>query len=245
MEFLSAEIIFSFFTLSLLEIILGIDNLIFIALVVQHLPPHKRASARMIGLGLALLMRIVMLLGLTWVMALTQPVVTLFDIGFSYKDMLLIAGGIFLVAKATLEMHRDVAGVHEHKEIKVASSFFSAVSQIILIDVIFSFDSIITAVGITDHTGVIIAAIVVSMVVMTVASGWISSFLAKHPTFKMLALSFILMIGTMLLADGLHFHVPRGYVYFSFAFAIFVEALNTLARRKRRKSSAIKDPGAN
>lgn len=236
MDFFSAEIIFSFITLSLLEIVLGIDNLIFIALVVQKLPKNIAKQVRFIGLVLALVIRIIMLLGITWIMSLTKPLFSFVEIDFSVKDLLLLAGGLFLIIKSTLEMHVDITGMeYEQKDIKVKSSFVSAVIQVALIDFVFSFDSIITAVGLTPHTSIIIAAICVSMVVMLLASGYISYFLKEHPTFKMLALSFILMIGILLLAEGLHFHMPRGYIYFSFAFAILVETLNTLARKKAAK----------
>lgn len=235
MELLNAELAISFITLSLLEIVLGIDNLIFIALVVQNLPKQMAKKVRFIGLSLALIIRIAMLLGITWVMSLTNPIFSVHNIEFSVKDLLLLAGGLFLIAKSTLEMHHDVTGKEEEeKQIKVKSSMFGAVMQVALIDFVFSFDSIITAVGLTPHTGIIIAAIVVSMVVMLGASGYISYFLKEHPTFKVLALSFILMIGVLLMAEGMHFHIPRGYVYFSFAFAIFVESINTAARRKKK-----------
>ncbi len=236
MEIFSAEIIFSFITLSLLEIVLGIDNLIFIALVVQKLPANMAKKVRFLGLSLALIIRVLMLLGITWIMSLTNPIFNLFEIDFSVKDLLLLAGGLFLIGKSTLEMHYDVTSKeHQEKEIKVKSSYFGAVLQVALIDFVFSFDSIITAVGLTSHTGIIIAAIVVSMVVMLLASGYISYFLKEHPTFKVLALSFILMIGVLLTAEGLHFHIPRGYIYFAFAFSMFVETINTLARRKLQR----------
>lgn len=226
------EIILSFITLSLLEIVLGIDNLIFIALVVQNLPKHFRKKARVIGLSLALAMRILMLLGLAWVMSLTQPLGTIASFEFSIKDALLFAGGLFLIAKSTLEMHADIAEKHEERKISVSQNFIGAIVQIIFIDLVFSFDSIITAIGMTTQIPVIVAAMVVAMVAMLVASGYIASFLEHHPTFKVLALSFILMIGTLLVAEGLHYHVPRGYVYFAFAFSVFVETINTVARRK-------------
>lgn len=236
MEFFTAEIVFSFITLSLLEIVLGIDNLIFIALVVEKLPKTIAKKVRLIGLTLALVIRVLMLLGITWIMSLTRPIISFSDVFLSVKDLLLIAGGIFLIAKSTLEMHADVSQKEKsEKEIKVKTGFISAVIQVALIDFVFSFDSVITAVGLTPHTGIIIAAIFVSMVVMLLASGYISYFLKEHPTFKMLALSFILMIGMLLFAEGLHFHVPRGYVYVAFAFSILVESLNTLARRKQKR----------
>ncbi len=236
MEFLTPELLMSFVTLSLLEIVLGIDNLIFIALVVQNLPKEYAKKARLIGLGLALGIRIVMLMGVAWIMSLTEPLFTVFDLDVSIKDLLLIGGGIFLIAKATFEMHADIAGIEEKREIvKVRAGFANAICQIALIDFVFSFDSIITAVGITPHIPVIVAAVVVSMIVMLLASGYISDFLHEYPTFKMLALSFILMIGTLLVAEGLHFHVPRGYIYFAFAFSILVEILNTIASKKRKQ----------
>lgn len=233
MEFFSAEIIISFVTLSLLEIVLGIDNLIFISLLVQKLPKVMAKKVRTIGLSLALIIRIAMLLSITWVMSLTNPIFSLINIDFSIKDLLLLAGGLFLIAKSTLEMHVDISGKEEaHKEITAKASFFGAVIQVAIIDFVFSFDSVITAVGLTPHTGVIIAAIFVSMVVMLLASGYITYFLKEHPTFKMLALSFILMIGVLLVAEGMHMHMPRGYIYFAFGFSMFVEALNTVVRKK-------------
>lgn len=235
MEIFSAEIIFSFITLSLLEIVLGIDNLIFIALLVQKLPKAIAKKVRTIGLSLALVIRIIMLLSITWVMSLTNPIFSVIDNDFSVKDLLLLAGGLFLIAKSTLEMHVDISGKEEiHKEVSAKSGFIGAILQVAIIDFVFSFDSIITAVGLTPHTGVIIAAIVVSMVVMLMASGYITYFLKEHPTFKILALSFILMIGILLMAEGMHFHIPRGYIYVAFAFSMFVETLNTLARAKRK-----------
>ncbi len=242
MEFLTPDILISFVTLSLLEIVLGIDNLIFIALVVEKLPREMANKVRLIGLSLALVIRIAMLLGIVWIMSLTKPIFSVFEIGFSVKDMLLLAGGLFLITKSTLEMHVDITGKEAHeKEISVKSSFLGAVIQVALIDFVFSFDSIITAVGLTTHTGVIIAAIVVSMAVMLLASGYISQFLKDNPTFKMLALSFILMIGMLLVAEGMHFHVPRGYIYFAFAFSILVEALNTAARKRMKKNKELRN----
>lgn len=234
MEYLSVETFGSFITLSLLEIVLGIDNLIFIALVVQNIPKQYRKSARLLGLVLALVIRILMLLGAAWIMQLTEPFVSINNFDLSVKDLLLLGGGIFLIAKSTFEVHNDIAGREEHAAIKARSSFGGAVFQIVMIDFIFSFDSIITAVGMTPHLPIIIAAIVVAMLMMVLASGYISHFLEEYPTFKILALSFILMIGTMLVAEGMHFHMPRGYIYFAFFFSIFVEVLNTYAGKKRK-----------
>jgi len=232
---LSPEIIISFLTLSMLEIVLGIDNLIFIALVVEKLPKSYSDRARQIGLGLALVIRIIMLLGVVWVMSLTKPLIKIFAVDVSAKDILLLAGGMFLIGKSTLEMHSEIVAEESENDIKPMSGFMGAITQIALIDFVFSFDSIITAVGLTTNIPVIISAIIVSMIVMLAASGYISEFLKKYPTFKMLALSFILMIGTLLMAEGMHFHVPRGYVYFAFAFSMFVEILNNMAVHRRRK----------
>lgn len=234
MEYLSIETFGSFITLSLLEIVLGIDNLIFIALVVQNIPKQYRKRARMLGLVLALVIRVVMLMGAAWIMKLTEPFVSAAGFDLSFKDLLLLGGGLFLIAKSTFEMHADIAGSEEKHDIVARSSFSGAVFQIVVIDFVFSFDSIITAVGMTPHLPIIVAAIVVSMVVMLMASGYISHFLEEYPTFKVLALSFILMIGTMLVAEGLHFHMPRGYIYFAFFFSIFVEIINTYASKKRK-----------
>lgn len=232
---MTLEIFFSFVTLSLLEIVLGIDNLIFIALVVAKLPRTMQKKVRTIGLTLALGMRVGMLLGIAWIMSLTEPFFSAFGLDFSFKDLLLLAGGLFLLGKATLEMHADINEKETTRDVKVKETYAGAVIQIILIDLVFSFDSVITAVGMTSNVPVIVAAMTVAMVVMLLASGWIADFLKENPTFKMLALSFILMIGTLLIAEGMHFHVPRGYVYFAFAFSVFVEAMNTLARRKRER----------
>ncbi len=235
--FLTFDVLFSFITLSALEIVLGIDNLIFIALVVQNLPKRYRKKARIIGLTLALLMRVLMLLGIAWIMSLTQPVLEVAALAFSWRDLLLLAGGIFLIIKSTLEMHADLAGKEEKRQIMARTGFVACIAQIVLIDLVFSFDSVITAVGMTANIPVIVGAMTVAMVMMLVASGYIAYFLEHHPTFKMLALAFILMIGTLLVAEGMHFHVPRGYVYFAFAFSILVESLNTIRQRNYEKRS--------
>lgn len=234
-EIFSPDILMSFLTLSALEIVLGIDNLIFIALVVQNLPKQYRRKARIIGLALALIIRGLMLLGASWIMSLTRPILTVAEFNLSFKDLMLLGGGLFLIAKATFEMHADMAGAEEQKEIVAANGMFGAILQIAFIDFVFSFDSIITAVGMTTNLNVIFAAILVAMAVMLFASGYISQFLQDYPTFKMLALAFILMIGVLLMAEGLHFHFPREYVYVAFAFSIFVESLNTVASKKRKK----------
>jgi predicted tellurium resistance membrane protein TerC len=230
------DLVISFLTLSMLEIVLGIDNLIFIALVVGHLPKEYRRKAQFIGISLALGIRTIMLFGATWITTLTEPFITIMEHTVSFRDLLMLAGGIFLLAKTTNEIHVDLAGHEEKKEIMAATSFRSAIIQIAIIDFVFSFDSIITAVGISNNLYVMVGAVTVSMVVMLLAADWVSRFLKENPTFKMLGLSFILMIGMMLVAEGMHFHIPRGYIYFAFGFAMFIEVLNTVGRKKRTKS---------
>lgn len=232
---MESDIIISFLTLSLLEIVLGIDNLIFIALVAENLPKEYRQKARILGLSLALGIRVAMLASLSWIMQLTEPLFSLFEHDFSFRDLLLIAGGIFLIGKSTIEIHNDLGGVEAKREMVVKASFRAAVIQIVIIDFVFSFDSIMTAVGIADNLWVMVSAVVVSMIVMILASSSIAAFLEKNPTFKMLALAFILMIGTILVAEGMGVDVPKGYVYFAFAFSLLVEGLNTAVRTKRTK----------
>lgn len=234
---MTVDLLMSFITLSLLEIVLGIDNLIFIALISENLPEKYRKKARLIGLSLALGMRIIMLMSLSWIMQLTEPVITMFDTAFSWKDLLLLGGGLFLISKATKEMHADIGGIEEKKAMVATATLQGAIMQIVFVDLVFSFDSIITAVGITDNIKVMVAAVVVAMAIMMAASGYISAFLTKFPTFKMLALSFILMIGMVLTAEGMHVHLPKGYIYAAFAFSMFVEFLNTLASRNRKRKA--------
>lgn len=225
------EIIVSFITLSLLEIVLGIDNLIFIALVVARLPKKYSRSARLIGLSLALIIRVVMLLGAKWIMGLVAPVITVI-IPLSFKDLLLIAGGLFLIIKGGHEIKVDLQGKQSNKKVKGASNFSGAIMQIMFVDFVFSFDSIITAIGMTTNIPVIVAAVVVSMIVMLVASGYLAEFLDKYPGFKILGITFIILVGLVLLAEGIHLHIPRNYIYFALAFSTLVEILNTLHRRK-------------
>lgn len=232
------DLVMSFLTLSVLEIVLGIDNLIFIALICDNLPAEHKKKARYAGLGLAFLMRVVMLMSLSWIMTLVEPIITVQDIALSYKDMLLLGGGIFLMYKATKEMHADIGGIEEKKAMVAKSTLTGAIMQIVFVDFVFSFDSIITAVGLTNVIPVMIAAVVVAMLVMLLASGYVSEFLHKYPTFKMLALSFILMIGVVLTAEGLHFHIPKAYIYAAFGFSMSVEILNTLASRKRKRDAS-------
>ncbi len=214
MELIGYDLLFNLVTLTFLEIILGIDNLIFIALIVQKLPQRYRKSARIFGLSLAFIIRILMLMALSWVMTLTEPLFSIEGHGFSVKDMLLVLGGLFLIFKSGIEIASDVFGGSSHskdKDIRVPKGFFGAVIQISVIDFIFSFDSIITAIGITNNIPIIVAAVVISMLLMFVASGIISEFLGKYPALKIVALAFIFMVGMILLADGVHLHIEKAY----------------------------------
>jgi predicted tellurium resistance membrane protein TerC len=226
-------------TLSVLEIVLGIDNIIFISILVGRLPENRKKLARQIGLGLALVFRILLLMTLTWVMGLVQPIFEIFSHPVSWRDLILIGGGLFLLAKGVHEIHAEVEGKYEDGESGgpsvVVSSFGWAIVQLIAIDLIFSLDSIITAIGMAEHIEVMVAAVVIAIAVMYFASGPVSEFIQRHPTTKMLALAFLLLIGVALVADGFAFHIPRGYIYFAMAFAAAVEAFNIMALRNRRR----------
>ncbi|CAN7655638.1 TerC family protein [Rhizobium sp. LjRoot98] len=230
-------------TLIVMEVVLGIDNLIFISILTNKLPPEHREKARKIGIGLALLMRLGLLGTIAWIVQLTTPVFTVFDHPFSWKDMILIAGGLFLVWKATKEIHHNVDPA-DHEQDFIASSvttgFGAAIGQILLLDLVFSVDSIITAVGMTPHLPIMVIAVVFAVTVMLVASGPLARFIEKNPTIVMLALAFLLMIGTTLIAEGMGLHVPKGYVYAAMAFSALVEVLNMLSRNKRQKGKAAK-----
>ena len=225
----------SFLTLSVLEIVLGIDNLVFVALLAGRLPEQQQARARRLGLVLALVMRLALLGSIAWLVHLTEPVVALFGHGFSWRDIVLIAGGGFLLYKGTHEIHLRVEGENEDPATRPVAGFAGTVVQIMLFDIVFSLDSVITAVGIADELWVMVAAIVVAMALMLAASGPLSSFIDRNASVKMLALSFLLLIGMMLVADGFGVHVPRGYVYAAMGFSGVVEALNLLAARRRRR----------
>ena len=229
----------SFIALSAMEIVLGIDNVVFISLLVSRLPPERRLMARRIGLSLALVFRVIMLGGITWIIHLTQPIFSVAGYDFSWRDLILIAGGLFLLVKATREIHQDIEGEEDEGGANpVADTMVSAILQIGVIDLVFSIDSIITAVGMADHLEVMIAAVAVAILVMYFASEPVAKFIERHPTTKMLALSFLLLIGAALIADGMHFHIPRQYIYFAMAFAAGVEVVNVLASRKRRAARA-------
>jgi predicted tellurium resistance membrane protein TerC len=224
-------------TLTLLEIVLGIDNLVFISVLTSRCEPKDARRARQIGLSLAFVFRIMMLFGLTWLMGLTAPLFSLFGMGISWRDIILIGGGTFLIAKATHEIHREIEGHNKQApgETPARASFSLIITQLVLIDLVFSLDSIITAIGMAEHIEVMVAAVVIAMIVMYLAANPVGNFIAEHPTTKMLALAFLLLIGVALIADGFEFHIPRGYIYFAMAFAGAVEAFNVLAYRKKKR----------
>ena len=232
----SAEAWAALLTLTALEIVLGIDNVIFLSIIVSRIPQPQATRARQIGLLLALVFRILLLSLLVWLIGLTQPVLTVKDLEFSWRDIILIGGGLFLIGKATHEIHGEVEAREADEEGGAhASAFFWVIVQIIVIDLVFSLDSIITAIGMAQDIEIMIAAVVIACVVMYVSSGPVARFVAEHPTTKMLALAFLLLIGVALVADGFKFHIPRGYIYFAIVFSVAVELFNTLARRNRKK----------
>ncbi|MGB4063647.1 MAG: TerC family protein [Azonexus sp.] len=243
LEFLlSPEIWIAFFTLTALELVLGIDNIIFISILVDKLPKEQQELARRIGLFLAMFMRIGLLLLLSWIVGLTEPVLTLFGFGISGRDMILIAGGLFLIWKSTGEVHQLLEGEEGEASSKVVSSFAGVIAQIIVIDLVFSLDSIITAVGMVSEVGVMIAAVVTSVGLMMLFARSIGEFVSNHPTIKMLALSFLVVVGVVLIADGFGHHVPKGYIYFAMAFSVGVEMLNIRMRKKTVKPVDLREP---
>jgi predicted tellurium resistance membrane protein TerC len=236
------DIWLSLVTLTALEIVLGIDNLVFIAILAGKLPEQRQALARTIGLGLALATRLALLFTLTWLSTLTAALFAVFGEPVSWRDIVLIGGGLFLIAKATYEIHHKVEAAGAEESAAPSGSFLGVVVQIALVDVVFSFDSVLTAVGMAQHVPVMVAAIVIAMAIMLIASGPVSDFVNRHPTIKMLALSFLILIGTMLTADGIGFHIPKGYIYFAMAFAVLVESLNMLVRRQMARARARRGP---
>ena len=228
--FLTADGAIAFLTLTFLEVVLGVDNVIFISILVGKLPKEQQQRGRTLGLAGAMGMRIALLLSLTWIMRLTRPLFTAFNHGFSGRDLILISGGLFLLWKATAEIHDKLEGEEEHGTTRVKPSFGAIIGQIMLLDIIFSLDSVITAVGMANDIAIMIAAVVVSVAIMMFSAKTIGDFVMRHPTVKVLALSFLLMIGLTLIADGVGFHIPKGYVYFAMGFSIFVEMINLRVR---------------
>lgn len=235
MEFLADPSVWiAFATLTVLELVLGIDNVIFISILAGKLPTEQQAKARYIGLSMALIMRVILLFSLTWVMGLTAPLFSLpiVNHAISGRDLILIIGGLFLIAKSTHEIHGSLEGEEGHASKKVYASFASVIVQITLLDIVFSLDSVITAVGMVDNIWIMIAAVVISIIAMMLFAGSIGAFVQRHPTVKMLALAFLLLIGVTLLAEGFHQKIPKGYIYFAMAFSVLVELLNMRLRRK-------------
>jgi len=232
--FSSPEAWISLLTLTGLEIVLGIDNIIFIAILVGKLPPEQRASGRIVGLGLAMVTRILLLLSLFWIMKLTKPLFTIAEFSISGRDLVLILGGLFLLVKSTLEIHSSVSGEsEEHKNSKKShANFLVIVSEIAVLDIVFSLDSVITAVGMAEHIEIMIIAVILAVGVMMVASKGISNFVDNNPTIKILALAFLVLVGMTLVAEGLRFHIPKGYIYFAMAFSLAVESINIYAKKK-------------
>ncbi|HEY1010436.1 MAG: TerC family protein [Daejeonella sp.] len=254
MEWLSnPEIWISLVTLTVLEIVLGIDNIIFISIMASKLPANQQKKARQVGLALAMITRVLLLLSLTWIMRLTSPLFNMADwvglssgewyekLAISGRDLILIIGGLFLIYKSTREIHEKLEGDEHAVQAKTVVTFSGVIFQILLLDIVFSLDSVITAVGMADHIWVMIAAVIIAVIVMMVSAGGISNFVNKHPTVKMLALSFLLLIGVSLLAEGLDQHIPKGYIYFAMAFSVLVEMLNLKMKTGSAKPVKLKN----
>lgn len=219
-------------TLTALEIVLGIDNIIFIAILAAKLPPHQQARARTVGLGWAMVSRIGLLLSLTWIMRLAEPLFTIVTMEISGRDIVLIAGGLFLLAKSTLEIHDKLEGEESRSARQIRTSFIAVIVQIALLDIVFSLDSVITAIGLANQLFIMVAAVVAAVIFMMVFAGRLNEFVERHPTIKMLALSFLLLVGLTLIVEGLDLHIPKGYIYFAMAFSVFVEMLNLRVRAR-------------
>ena len=232
-----AEIWIGLFTLTALEIVLGIDNLVFISILSGRLPAAQQSRARRSGLMLALIMRILLLLSLSWIMGLTEPLFSVAETDISGRSLILIAGGLFLLAKSTREIHHRIEEAESTRTAAGSVTFSGVLTQIVLLDIVFSLDSVITAVGMVNQIGVMIAAVVVAMLIMIVSANGISAFIERHPTLKMLALSFLLLIGVNLMAEGLGFHIPKGYTYFAMGFSLLVEFLNRKTAKRREPTA--------
>lgn len=230
---MTPEVMLSFLTLTFMEIVLGIDNIVFLTIVSGKLPEKDQPRARRIGLLLALGFRIILLLGISWLVGLTEPIVTIADFSLSWRDLILFGGGLFLLAKATSEIHHKIEGASQVATgTKETATFTSVIIQIILLDIVFSFDSILTAVGLVDHVSIMIAAVVISIAFMLIFVDKVSDFINKYPSMKVLALAFLMLIGFMLVAEGMHQHVPKGYIYFAMLFSLLVELVNIKTAKK-------------
>ncbi|MCL4160101.1 UNVERIFIED_CONTAM: hypothetical protein GTU68_038301 [Idotea baltica] len=235
--FLTSEAWIALLTLTFLEIVLGVDNIIFISIISGRLPKNQQKNARNLGLMLALVMRIGLLLGITWIIGFTEPVLTVLDHGFSGKDIILLVGGLFLIGKSTTEIHHTLEGDEHEEQEKKPASFSSIIFQIVALDLVFSFDSILTAVGLTEEVLIMIIAVIIAMFTMMTFAGKISAFINKHPSLQMLAMSFLILIGFMLALEAFHFEIPKGYIYFAVFFSLVVEGLNM---KRRKKHMAVK-----
>jgi predicted tellurium resistance membrane protein TerC len=235
---LNPEVWIAFLTLLALEIVLGIDNIVFISILVDKLPEERQALARRLGLGMALVMRILLLLSLSWVIGLTAPLFTVLGQEISGRDVVLIVGGLFLLGKSTYEIHENLEGEEGHSSARVKATLASVLIQIVILDIVFSLDSVITAVGMVDQVSVMIAAVTVAILIMLVSAEAVAGVVNRYPTLKMLALSFLLLIGLALLLEGFDQHIPKGYIYFAMGFSVLVELLNIRARRRRQAHSA-------
>ncbi len=231
----------AFLTLVALELVLGVDNVIFISILAGKLPHQEQQRARTTGILLAVITRILLLLSLSWIISLEEPFFTIIGLGISGRDLILLAGGLFLLGKSTYEIHEKLEGQEGHTSAKVASTFASVIIQILLLDVVFSLDSVITAVGMVDHISIMVVAVIVAAIVMVFTAGPIGEFVEKHPTIKILALSFLLLIGFTLVVEGLHQHIPKGYVYFAMGFSVFVEMINLRMRDVSVKPVNLRD----
>jgi predicted tellurium resistance membrane protein TerC len=227
-------------TLTVLELVLGIDNVVFISILSGKLPAHQRKKARLIGLSVAMLLRILLLLSITWIMGLTRPLFTISGFEVTGRAIILVAGGLFLLVKSTHEIHDQMEEGNVQRQTRIVASFFAVLVQISLLDIVFSLDSVITAVGMVDEIAIMIIAVLLAVIMMMVFAGPVSGFVERHPTIKMLALSFLLLIGMNLVTEGVGFHIPKGYIYFAMAFALFVEMLNFKMRSRKPASRALK-----
>jgi predicted tellurium resistance membrane protein TerC len=243
MEWISnPQIWIAFLTLVALELVLGVDNVIFISILAGKLPLQQQAKARRTGIGMAVITRILLLLSLSWIIGLTDPIFTILNFHVSGRDLILLVGGLFLMGKATMEIHQKLEGVEGHSSAKVKATFWNVILQVMLLDMVFSLDSVITAVGMVDHVAVMIAAVIVAAGGMILSADALSNFVDGHPTVKMLALSFLLLIGFTLIVESLHQHIPKGYIYFAMGFSVLVEMLNLRLRKTDREPIKLHQP---
>ncbi len=232
----------AFLTLVALELVLGVDNVIFISILAGKLPHNQQSKARRTGIAMAVISRILLLLSLSWIIGLTEPIFSIINFDVSGRDLILLIGGLFLMGKATMEIHQKLEGVEGHSSTKVKATFWNVILQVMLLDVVFSLDSVITAVGMVDHVAIMIAAVIVAAIGMVLSADALSNFVEGHPTIKMLALSFLLLIGFTLIVESLHQHIPKGYIYFAMGFSIFVEMLNLRLRKTDREPIKLHQP---